>query len=1027
MREKRRSVLIVNDAPEEGAIYRRYLTQDSNHKYRIQVASSGARALAICRRRMPHCLLLDRRLPDLSVEEVLRALMAEPQAATCAVVLLAGSEDVSQASGAMKSGAHDVLEKSLITPDLLRRAVACAIEKAELQRQLEEQRRDLCEKNRLLEGRLAELQREVAERRVLEEMHARFLEQEQSRRSAAEKSLWLQAVVEQRLMLLVEAASSLIRSLNINEVLPVILETARLLLVSDAYAVWRLQPSGQWHPIASDGLSDRYIREAVDAAGLDLALPGAPIAMEDPDDPAEPAQMRRARNREGIRSLLVMPLSIQGCNCATLAFYYRQSRRFTGEEMRVAGALAGLMASALSTAELYDDQVRLRREAEERERELRESQSRLKLAIAAARAGAWEMDLETKRIEWSEELYAVFDQTPNSSRPTVEGWLEWMHQDDRERGQAVVDAIREGGQEFRIEYRTLWPRGDVRWLESRGVALRDEHGKPVRMFGITSDITERKRAEEKMRESEERYRTIVETANDGVWLIDLEARTLYLNHRLAAMLGYEPSEMIGRKMQEFCFDEDRPEALERIAGDLSGCHEAFDFRFRRKDGGELPVIASTSPVRDGRGRVTGTLGMFTDITERKQIEMEREELLASERAARESAEEASRAKDEFLAVISHELRSPLNAMLGWAKLLQKGGVDPDTLARAIDVIERNASSQQQLIEDLLDTARIISGKLRLETMPVDLAQVVEAAANVVRPAAEAKEIDLRLWLNGDCEITGDPGRLQQVVWNLLSNAVKFTPEGGRAEVHLRREGPYVQLNVSDTGSGIRPDVLPHVFDRFRQADSSSTRRYGGLGLGLALVRHLVELHGGAVNADSPGEGRGATFTIRLPVRAIRRFTVTADRADRGGDKLPIDPRLLEDVWVLVVDDEADARELISMLLKQYGARVTATPSASEAFAIICQGESGARPDVIVSDISMPGEDGYTLIERVRDLPFEEGGGIPAIALTAFERTADRVRALTSGYQMHVPKPVEPEELTMVVATVTGRTGRAMGA
>jgi len=409
-----------------------------------------------------------------------------------------------------------------------------------------------------------------------------------------------------------------------------------------------------------------------------------------------------------------------------------------------------------------------------------------------------------------------------------------------------------------------------------------------------------------------------------------------------------------------------------------------------------------------------------EIAERGQAEREGEESLARERQAREMAEAANRSKDEFLALVSHELRAPLNAMLGWARILKTRKVDETVQARAIEIIERSAQSQQQLIEDLLDTARIITGKLRLEVMPVDLMPVIEAAVDVVRPAAEAKGIVIGLALDAQPGIvTGDPGRLQQVVWNLLSNAVKFTPQGGRVTVQLARVDPHVQLAVYDTGRGITAESLPYVFDRFHQGDSSNTRRYSGLGLGLSLVRHLVELHGGTISAESAGEGQGAAFTLNLPLRAVR-----TERRSQISNEAPDFQAALVGLQVLVVDDETDARELVTAVLEQYGARVTAVASAAEALAVITS-NLGALPDVIVSDIGMPGEDGYSLIRRVRELDVEYGRQIPAIALTAYGRATDRIRALSAGFQTHVPKPVEPVELAMVIASVTGHAGKGV--
>ncbi|MGH9837685.1 MAG: ATP-binding protein [Blastocatellia bacterium] len=583
-----------------------------------------------------------------------------------------------------------------------------------------------------------------------------------------------------------------------------------------------------------------------------------------------------------------------------------------------------------------------------------------------------------------------------------------------------------------------------------------------------------------LHESEGRFRTIIETANEGVWLLDRSARTIYVNERMAELLGYPEEEVLGRAITDFCFAEDAPLAVARVEGNLRGRYEKYDFRFRRADGGELHVLAATNPIRDASREITGTLGMFTDITDRKRAEVEREKLLARAQNSREQAEAASRSKDEFIALISHELRAPLNAMLGWACVLKDGGADAATHEHAVEIIERSARTQQKLIEDLLDTSRIISGNMRLETGPVDLAQVVRTAANTMRPAAEAKEIELELKLRGGGNIiTGDPDRLQQVLWNLLSNAVKFTPGGGRVTVRLERADPYIRLTIADTGIGISPDFLPYVFHRFYQANSSTTRRQGGLGLGLSLVRNLVELHGGSVEAESAGEGQGATFRVNLPVRALRRQKMdfegaaqgdketrrrgdketrrrgdketrrrgdketrrrgdeetrrrgdkeTRRRGDSGGEfplspapPVPLSsrPLILDGLWALVVDDEADARDLVATLLKQCGARVTAAASAAEAFALLREGEAGARPDVLVSDIGMPDEDGYQLLRRVRALARDEGGSIPAVALTAYGRARDRIKALSAGFQTHIPKPVEPEELMMVIAGLTG--------
>ncbi len=405
-----------------------------------------------------------------------------------------------------------------------------------------------------------------------------------------------------------------------------------------------------------------------------------------------------------------------------------------------------------------------------------------------------------------------------------------------------------------------------------------------------------------------------------------------------------------------------------------------------------------------------------EIRNREWAEQERARLLVLEKGARRQAEEANRMKDEFLATLSHELRTPLNAILGWIQVLRAGKLDETAAARAMETIERNARVQAQLIADLLDVSRIITGKLRLDFRPVELHRIIDAALETVRPAADAKGIHLAVSLGRmGSPALGDSDRLQQVVWNLLSNAVKFTPRGGRVEVALQELGASAVIRVTDSGIGIREDFLPFVFDRFRQAESTSTRSHGGLGLGLSIVRHLIELHGGMVEVDSPGEGLGATFTVRLPLRAELAedpLDQTAVSAQLGWSA----PDRLAGVRVMVVEDEDDTRELLKTALEQCGAEVVdfgSVPAALDSF------ERGA-PDVLLSDLGMPGEDGYSLIRQIRERPPEQGGRVPAAALTAYARAEDRQRALDSGFQTHLAKPFDPAELVATVARLAGR-------
>lgn len=401
-----------------------------------------------------------------------------------------------------------------------------------------------------------------------------------------------------------------------------------------------------------------------------------------------------------------------------------------------------------------------------------------------------------------------------------------------------------------------------------------------------------------------------------------------------------------------------------------------------------------------------------EIESRKQIEHERENLLRAEQAARTEAEHANRMKDEFLATLSHELRTPLNAILGWTRILQmEDGVAE--LPTALEVIERNTLVQVKLVEDLLDMNRIISGQLRLDMQPVNLLDVVDSALLSVQPAAQARDVRLETVLDEEAaSATGDPARLQQIVWNLLMNAVKFTPKGGLVTVRLTRVDSHLELSVSDTGEGIAPDFLPLVFDRFRQADSSTTRRHGGLGLGLSIVKHLVELHGGSVTASSPGLGQGAVFTVQLPVRAVRNPAAEPAPAERESPVAqPAQPVSLDGVKILIVDDEKDAREMVAQALRLGGADVLLAEDAASAFELI----RSHTPDLVISDIGMPEEDGYSLIRRVRKLAADAGGEVPAIALTAFARAEDRQLALQAGFQLHLEKPVDPLELQAAAA------------
>ena len=585
------------------------------------------------------------------------------------------------------------------------------------------------------------------------------------------------------------------------------------------------------------------------------------------------------------------------------------------------------------------------------------------------------------------------------------------HPDNVERDAEAVRGMLSGErQSYATEKRYIRRDGSEVWVNLTVSPLRDSAGALRYFISVIEDVSERKRAEERLRESEAQLRTLADAVPQLAWMAHPDGHIFWYNRRWYEYTGTMPEQMEGWGWQSVHDPEVLPRVLKRWGASIT-TGEPFEMEFPLKgaDGRFRSFLTRVVPLKDGRGDVLRWFGTNTDV----------EEL----RRALRQAEESSRLKDEFLATVSHELRTPLTAVLGWAHLLRSGQLDEASAAQALETIERNARAQTQLIEDLLDVSRIITGKLRLDVRPVDPASLIESAVEALRPAAAAKDIRIQKVMDtGVVSVAGDPARLQQVVWNLVSNAIKFTPKGGRVQVRLERIDSHVEVVVSDTGAGIAPEFLPHVFDRFRQADQKTTRQHGGLGLGLAIVRHLVELHGGSVEAESPGEGQGATFVVKLPVVSVYKREGPAERVHPAAeDALPAYqcPERLDGLKVLVVDDEPDARELLRAGIGQCGAEVLTAGSAREALETI----ERERPHLLISDIGMPGEDGYELIRKVRALPAGGVGRVPAIALTAYARTEDRLRALRAGYQMHMPKPVELAELVAVMASLIGRSDK----
>ncbi|MDB5295740.1 MAG: hypothetical protein JWO31_1723 [Phycisphaerales bacterium] len=615
-------------------------------------------------------------------------------------------------------------------------------------------------------------------------------------------------------------------------------------------------------------------------------------------------------------------------------------------------------------------------------------------------------------------------------------WDQFVHPDDLPRAGAAWAASVATGDPYTIEFRVRDGAGDYHWFLVRALPVRDGAGRVARWYGTCTDIDDRKAAEAERERLAEQRRMALNAADLGWWHLDPASGDVIFDAGFKAIFGVVADRLAYEQVIGLMHPDDRArvDAAVRAATRPDDPQAyAIDYRVIHPDGSARWVHATGRAYYDGEGaarRYTAFVGTVADVTDRVRADADRQALLDSERAARAEAERAGRTKDEFLATLSHELRTPLNAIVGWTQILKLAGGRPDDLAEGLGVIERNAKAQTQIIEDILDMSRIVSGKIRLDVLPVDLAALVRAGVETVRPAADAKSVRLQVAVDPIAgPVAGDPNRLHQVFWNLLSNAVKFTPKGGRVHVALGRVNSHVEVSVTDTGEGIDAGFLPHVFDRFRQADASTTRRHGGLGLGLAIVKQLVDLHGGSVRVSSPGPGRGSTFTVELPLTAVQPGDDMPAAAREhpgseveGGGHRPAYGQLVG-VSVLVVDDEDDARTVVRRLLEGCGAVVDTAGSAGEALAHL----TARVPDVLVSDIGMPGQDGYELIRRVRALPPDRGGRVHALALTAYARTVDRVRALEAGFHMHVAKPVDPAELIVTVAALARLAGAAIPA
>ncbi|MCA1630501.1 MAG: PAS domain S-box protein [Acidobacteria bacterium] len=754
-------------------------------------------------------------------------------------------------------------------------------------------------------------------------------------------------------------------------------------------------------------------------------------------------------------SYLAVPVvSRSGEVLGGLFFGHPEPGVFDDRKARIVEGLASQAAVAMDNARLFEAVSRERANAkasEEQYRFLAESIPQI----------VWTADAAGKADYYNQRWYDYTGLPRGDEHAAGLGSREVVHPDDEAATREAWVRAREAGEPFEVELRLRrGSDGSYRWHLARSLPLRDAEGRVVKWFGTSTDIDDRRRAEDAQRFLAEASEVLVSSLDYEATLkriaelvvprladwcaVDMvtDERTL----RRLAVAHEDPSKIelaleVERRYPQTLADREgvakvvrtgKPEMYPNIPDELMAliARDAEHLKILRELGLRSAMIVPLNVRGRARGAITfvsaesgrhyaeSDLAFAQDLARRAALAVENARLYRE-------AREVNRLKDEFLATLSHELRTPLTAVLGWTRLLGTGQLDEATAKRALETIERNALSQVQLIDDILDVSRVIRGKLRLNVRSTDLVPVIEAAVDSVRPAAEAKGIRLQVILDQQAGlISGDPDRLQQIVWNLLSNAIKFTPKEGRVQVVLARVNSHLEVTISDTGQGIPEEFLPYVFDRFRQADPTPTRAHGGLGLGLAIVRHLIELHGGSVRAESAGAGQGSTFRVSLPLLATTRAETAPPGETAGAARERVSsyfaglecPPELEGVRVLLVEDDPDSRELLIMVLEHCRAEVVAAAGSEEAMRAL----EGWRPDVVISDIEMPGEDGYTFIRRLRALPAERGGDTPAAALTAYARAEDRMRALVAGFHLHVPKPVEPAELVTVVASLAGR-------
>lgn len=826
----------------------------------------------------------------------------------------------------------------------------------------------------------------------------------------------LQALQSERLVM--QMAQSVRQSLSLSDILQTTVDQVRQFLQTDRVMIFHLEMldtgkvvtesvGREWISLLGENLHD----PSCTSGYIDLYRRGQVKAIDNiHHSTLLPCHVEFLDSIQVKANLVVPILQAEQVWGLLIAHHCQSPRVWQQLEINLLEQLATQVGIALQQAELYQQAQQELQERQQTEEILRQSEERFRLLSAFAPIGIFQTDASGVYLYTNSQWQTIAGLSLKQS--LGEDWQQAVHPVDRARVQQAWQAGIRAGEISDLEFRFLTPQAETRWVQVNAAAIQSPANDVLGFVGTTQDITERKLAEIALQSALQKLSFHVENAPLAVIEWDSQMRVTLWSASAERIFGWQAAEVMGKRPTDwrFVYEEDVAKVQAILEQALAGTRQQMSSENRNytQSGAVIYCEWYNSTMTNAAGEFVSMLSFVLDVSHRVQLETEREEILRLEQEARTAAERANRTKDDFLAIVSHEVRSPLTPILGWAGLLQARQFDAKKTSQALATIERCAKLQIQLIDDLLDISRILRGKLSLSLAPIDLAIVIRSAIETMQDAATAKSIQIRSVLPQVGRLSGDATRLQQVVWNLLSNAIKFTPSGGQITVELRQMGDLAELVVIDNGKGIKAEFLPYMFESFRQEDAKITREHGGLGLGLAIVRHLVEAHSGTIQAESEGEGKGAKFTVTLPLLWSNPIEETEQIFDT-----PLD---LTGMHVLAVDDDPACREIVAAILEQYGAIVQTAASSTE----FIEALSDFQPDVLISDIGMPQVDGYRLIQQVRSRAPEQGGNLPAIALTAYAGEADGQRARDAGFQIHLSKPVEPESLVQAVLAL--RTG-----